>query len=74
MAYLSDKKIYSSVWGMYIFYLETQNQTKSHLPGAQFKYWKGLPPIHSHPLLKSSLLSPIHSAESVSSVNSKLQK
>lgn len=59
---------------MYIFSLEIQNQTQSRLPGAQFKYWKGLPPIHSHPLLKSSLLRPIHSAESVPSVNSKLQK
>lgn len=59
---------------MYIFSLEIHNQTKSQLPGAQFKYWKGLPPIHCHPLLKSSLLSPIHSAESVPSVNSKKQK
>lgn len=56
---------------MYIFSSEIQNQTKSQLPGAQFKYQKGLPPIHSHPLLKSSLLSPIHSAESVPSVKSK---
>lgn len=74
MAYLPDNKIYSSIWGTYILSLEIQNQTKPHLPGAQFKYWRGLPPIHSHPLLKSSLLSPIHSAEYVPSVKSKLQK
>jgi len=46
-------------------------QTKPQLPGAQFKYWKGVPPIHSQPLFRSSLLRPIHSAESVLSVSSK---
>lgn len=31
-----------------------------HWPGAQFKYLKGFPLLHCHPLSKSKLFSPIH--------------
>lgn len=44
------------------------------LPGAQFKYLKGLPPAHCHPLLKFKVFNPIHNEKLNFLISSKLEK
>jgi len=44
------------------------------LPGAQFKYLKGLPPAHCHPLLKFKVFNPIHNAKLNFLISSEIEK